>query len=91
MEQLNADQRKQAGSLIDYLGEETVRKLFSKTWQNREEGLNEVEDQIMNQNNMQEDQAFISGVGAVKITIADKMAGVGQKSMNLLSTITSNF
>lgn len=68
-----------------------MRKLFSKTWQNRDEGLNEVEDIIMNQNQLREDEAFVGGIGAVKITVADKMAGVAQKSMNLLGTITQNF
>jgi hypothetical protein len=36
-----------ARPLIQVFGEPTVRKIFSKTWQFREEGLNEIEQMVM--------------------------------------------
>jgi len=66
--------------LIDLYGEQLVRKLFSKTWQLREEALNEIEEES-SAGRYGDEEAFVNGVGAVKLTVQDKMAGVGQRAM----------
>ena len=68
-----------------------VRKLFSKTWQLREEALNDIEDEVINQNKHRPDEAFVASIGAVNFTIGDKMAGVAQRAMNLLATVCNSF
>ena len=90
VEELNLEDRKNQGPLIDSFGEMAVRKLMSKTWQNREEALNEIED-ALTAGTLNEDEGFVSGVGAVKATVADKMAGVSPRSMLLMNTICGSF
>jgi hypothetical protein len=68
-----------------------IRKLFSSNWKMREEGLIELEDRIINGRDHREEEAFVNGVGAVKLTIQDKMAGVGQKAMNFLTAICETY
>lgn len=63
-----------ARPLIQVFGEMTVRKIFSKTWQFREEGLNEIEQMVMNREVSDEAKGFVNAVGAVRYTIGDKMA-----------------
>lgn len=75
IEDLSPDIRKNVGPMIDAFGEMTVRKIFTKTWQLREEALNEVEDQCFSRNLSDED-SFVNAVGAVRYTINDKMANV---------------
>ena len=65
-----------ARPLISVFGEPTVRKLFSKTWQFREEGLNEVEQMVMERKVPDEAKGFVNAVGAIRYTIGDKMAQV---------------
>ena len=43
-EPLSTEDRKVAGLIIDVYGEEIAKKIFSKTWQLREEGLTEIND-----------------------------------------------
>jgi hypothetical protein len=50
--------------------------LFSSTWKLREEGLQDLEDMIINKRRPNKEEAFVNGVGAVRFTITDKMAGV---------------
>jgi len=38
-----------------------------------------------------EEEGFVNGCGAVKITIVDKMAGVSQKAMNLLASLCETY
>jgi hypothetical protein len=45
-EPLSSEDRKVAGPIIDAYGEEVTRKIFSKTWQLREEGISEINDSI---------------------------------------------
>ena len=91
VDQLSHENRKNASQLIDAFGEEVVAKLFSKTWQTREDALNQIEDLTVNSNQMSQEEAFVSGVGAAYFTIQDKMAGVGQKSMYLLSGLCNSY
>jgi len=68
-------------------GEAITRKIFSKTWQFREEGLAEVENMINLGRIQDEARAFVNSIGAIRYTIGDKMAQVAQKSMNFLITV----
>jgi hypothetical protein len=62
--------------LIQVFGEGLTRKIFSKTWQFREEGLAEVENMISSGRIPDEARAFVNAIGAVRFTIGDKMAQV---------------
>jgi len=46
-EPISNDKRAAADPLCNVFGEATVRKIFSKTWGLREEGLNILEDEII--------------------------------------------
>jgi hypothetical protein len=63
-----------ARPLIAAFGEPIVRKIFSKTWQFREEGLNDIEAMIQSRRVSDEAKGFVNAVGAVRFTIGDKMA-----------------
>jgi|LauGreDrversion4_2_1035121.scaffolds.fasta_scaffold109820_3 hypothetical protein len=63
-----------ARPLIQIFGEQVVKKIFSKTWQFREEGLNEIEQMLMGREVSDEAKGFVNAVGAVRYTIGDKMA-----------------
>ena len=62
--------------MVAVFGEPSVRKVFSKTWQFREEGINNIENMILNDGGINEGKAFVNGMGVVRYTIADKMAQV---------------
>jgi hypothetical protein len=53
-----------------------VRKIFSKTWQFRDEGLNDVEQMVMEREVSDEAKGFVNAIGAVRFTLGDKMAQV---------------
>lgn len=55
-------------------GEKEVRKVFSKIWQQREEGISNIENTILNEGVGNEAKAFVNGVGIVRYTVGDKMA-----------------
>ena len=73
---MSAEDRKVAQPLLDAFGEVNIAKLFSKTWQLREEAINEIEDEVMNHQKLSNDQAFVASMGVVRHTIGDRMAGV---------------
>ncbi len=74
--------------LIDIFGEQVVRKLFSKTWQFREEALNIIEEEAVNNGrNYDSDELFVNSIGAVRFTIQDKMAQVLQRSIQLVQSV----
>ena len=78
VEELSADDRKTAGPMIDAFGEDAMRKIFSSTWAQREEGINEVDDLIRNAGRRNEAaEYFVNAVGVSRLTIQDKMASVG--------------
>jgi len=88
-DELSADNRKNAEALIAMFGEMDITKLFSKTWQLRDEAISSIEAMVMNEHN--QDDAFVNGVGVVRFTVQDKMAGVAQKSMNFMATVCQTF
>ena len=60
--------------MVIVFGEPPVRKVFSKTWQFREEGINNIESLILNEGGLNEGKAFVNGIGVVRYTVQDKMA-----------------
>lgn len=91
-EELSAENRKAAQPLIEMFGEQVVRKLFSKSWQLREEALGEVEDEVLNnQRKYNREEAFVNAVGAVRFTIQDKMAQVIQRACQLLTNVCQGY
>ena len=43
-----------AGPLIDVFGEPVVRMIFSRTWALREKGIDQIENETLNQNKFDE-------------------------------------
>lgn len=60
--------------MISIFGPDDVKKVFSKTWQLREEGINNIENMVLNQGGLNEGKAFVNGIGVVRYTVNDKMA-----------------
>ena len=63
-----------ARPLIQVFGEPVIRKIFSKTWQFREEGLNEIEQSVLGREISDEAKGFVNAIGAIRYTIGDRMA-----------------
>ena len=91
VEQLTSDVRKEAQPLIDAFGEMTVRKLFSKTWQNRDQAVEDIEQIVLADRSVSAEEAFANSMGAVRYLVADKMSAVGQKAMHLFSAVTNTY
>ena len=89
--EISAQNLKVALPLINCFGDLVIRKLFSKTWQHREEALNEIEDLAINGNQIGEEDAFLNSIGAINFTINDKMAVPSQKAINFLSVVCETF
>jgi hypothetical protein len=91
MNQLNSDDAEpiegqnaiNAEPLVRFFGEQNIRKIFSKTWQKRDDGIKALENDIVNEGKYSQDEggAFVNGVGAVRFTVQDKMASVAHKSI----------
>ena len=75
-EELTGDKIVQAQPLMAVFGPEEVKKIFSRTWQLREEGINNIENQVLNEGGLNEGKAFANGIGVVRYTVGDKMAQV---------------
>jgi len=60
--------------MIAVFGPSNVKKVFSKTWQLREEGINNIENMVLNEGSLNEGKAFVNGIGVVRYTVGDKMA-----------------
>lgn len=91
VEPLSAATRKDAAALIELFGEMIARKLFSKAWQNRDEALREIEELVCDSNQLPEEDAFMGAIQAIRHTINDKMAGVGQRAMGLLGRLGESY
>ncbi len=76
VEDLTGDKIVQAQPMIAVFGATDVKKIFSRTWQLREEGINNIESLILNEGGLNEGKAFVNGVGVVRYTVGDKMAQV---------------
>lgn len=86
-EPISADKRGAAQPLIDVFGEPAIRKIFSRTWALREKGIDEIENEILNNNRIDEAEAFVAGVAVVHHTITDKIIGVCTRSINFFVSL----
>lgn len=65
-----------AQPIINTFGEMVARKLFSRTWQHRDEALNEIENTLLHEGYPDQARGFVNAVGAIRFTLGDKMAQV---------------
>lgn len=91
LEPLSNEDHKNYQPLVEEFGEPLVQKLCSKTWQQRDEAIGELMEELIDSKRHGEEEGFVNGCGAVKITIVDKMAGVSQKAMNLLASLCETY
>lgn len=89
-EPIAPDKRDVAHPLIDVFGEQTVRKIFSRTWALREEGIGEVEDMILGGKVNDINHGFISSISVIKETIGDKISGVCLRSIKFLENLCNS-
>jgi len=92
-EALTAQNAKFAEPLIPVLGEDLGCKLFSKSWNNREDALKVIEQEISGRaryiNDGDPGAVFVAVMGAISYTINDKINQVVIKSMSVLQTLLS--
>jgi len=70
-----------AAPLIELFGEPVIRKIFSRTWNLREQGIAEIEEEILRGYKSDITETFIGAVSIVKQTINDKIIGVCQRAI----------
>ena len=76
-----------AAPLIDVFGEPVIRKIFSRTWNLREQGLSEIEEEIMRGYKSNLSDTFMAAITIVKQSISDKIIGVCQRAIQLLINV----
>ena len=92
-EPLGPQQNKFAEPFIHILGEDICKRIFSKTWNFREEGLGQMQSELTRGSSSElfgefDPSDIYTGVlGAVKYTSGDKIAQVSLKSMSLLGVL----
>lgn len=84
VEDLKGEDIKTAAPLIPVFGEETVKKLFSKNWVNRENGLIEVEEMV---NSNPDPDSITGALGAAARGIGDKIGQVVLKTLDIISSV----
>lgn len=90
-EPLSGQQSKQAEPFLHILSEPIVKRLFSKNWQFREEGLSKIQSELSSgsSSSIFQDldpwEVYTGTLGGVRYTIGDKVSQVSMKSMGLLS------
>ena len=72
VEEITSENMKYAEPLIPVIGEEIVKKMFSRPWAVREEGLKQCEDLLLLQGS--DPQYFQAGLSAAGQAMADKIA-----------------
>ena len=94
-EPLNANNSKLAEPLIPVIGEELACKVFSKSWNNREDALRTIDSDLSAGaksrviNKSDNAAVFVALMGVAAHTINDKVAQVVLKSLGLLQTLLS--
>jgi hypothetical protein len=92
-EPLSSENKKLAEPLIPVIGEDLASRIFSRTWNNREEGVKTIENEVKLDsesrliNFKDPGAAFVALMGVVNYTINDKIVQVAQKSLTLLQTV----
>lgn len=84
VEDLKGEDIKTAAPLIPIFGEETVKKLFSKNWVNRENGLIEIEEMV---NSNPDPDSITGALGAASRGISDKIGQVVLKTLDIISSV----
>jgi hypothetical protein len=79
-----------AQPLIEVFGEIPIRKIFSRTWNLREEGVAEIEDLIMQGRRKDQTEVFLASITVIKVTISDKIIGVCQRSIQFLINLCNS-
>ena len=70
-----------AAPLIELFGEPVIRKIFSRTWNLREQGIAEIEEEILRGYKSDITETFLGAVSIVRHTINDKIIGVCQRAI----------
>ena len=70
-----------AAPLIELFGEPVIRKIFSRTWNLREQGIAEIEEEILRGYKSDITETFLGAVSIVKHAINDKIIGVCQRAI----------
>ena len=83
-EDIKGDDMKLAHPLIPVLGENTIKKLFSKNWSNRENSILETEEMV---NSNPDPDIITAALGVAAQGIKDKIGQVVLKTLDLLCTI----
>lgn len=83
-EEISPENMKYAEVLIPYFGEETVKKMFSKPWAAREEGLKECEEIVRKNGN--DINYFQASLNAASQAMADKISQIIMRGMSLMET-----
>jgi len=89
-EPIAADKRDIADPLIPVFGDNTIRKVFSRTWMLREEGIGEVESQILQGQVSDVKKGFTASITVIKETIVDKLSGVCLRAIKFLENLCNN-
>jgi hypothetical protein len=76
-----------ARPLIQVFGEPPIRKIFSRTWGLREDGIGEIEQIILNGGNNGDNLMFLNGIGVSHETLGDKISGVCLRSIKFLGSL----
>eukprot|EP00359_Climacostomum_virens_P001925 CAMPEP_0204900574 /NCGR_PEP_ID=MMETSP1397-20131031/2553_1 /ASSEMBLY_ACC=CAM_ASM_000891 /TAXON_ID=49980 /ORGANISM="Climacostomum Climacostomum virens, Strain Stock W-24" /LENGTH=780 /DNA_ID=CAMNT_0052068743 /DNA_START=85 /DNA_END=2424 /DNA_ORIENTATION=+ len=96
-EPLTSQNAKYADSLMGILGEDICRRIFSKTWQFREDGLQQIDSELQKGTSSEifggrdNVSVFTAIQGAIKYTIGDNVAQVSLRAMNLQRQLLSSF
>lgn len=82
-----------AEPLVAFFGESLIRKIFSKDWHLRDNGIKELQDAILQERAFDRDReaCFVNAVGAVRYTVQDKMASVAHKSICFFIELLRHF
>jgi centrosomal protein CEP104 len=96
-EPLSTQTAKFADSLIGVLGEDICRRIFSKTWQFREDGLQQIDAELQQgsaselfggRDNV---TVYTAVQGAIRHTVGDPVAQVSLRAMNLQRQLLSSY
>lgn len=96
-EPLNAQNAKFADALIGVLGEDICRRIFSKTWQFREDGLQQIETELQSGaaselfGGRDNSEVFAAVLGAIRHTLSDPVAQVSMRAMNLKRELLGSY
>jgi hypothetical protein len=86
-EPIDSSKMQVARPLIQVFGEPPVRKVFSRTWALREDGIGEIEDMILQGGNSGDSLMFLNGIGVANETLGDKISGVCLRAIKFLGNL----